>query len=83
MEGLLMLKNILKNSIILLLSLIASWALHYFIISNVLMRFMESSNILSISIMMFIAFIFYKEPGAVVPHAGICAGGVEQSMSLP
>ncbi|MBU3113690.1 VanZ family protein [Clostridium lacusfryxellense] len=55
-----MLKNILKNSIIILLSLIASWALHYFIISNVLMRFMESSNILSISIMMISAFIFYS-----------------------
>jgi hypothetical protein len=24
-----------------------------------------------------------EEPGAVVPHAGICEGGIEQSMSLP
>jgi hypothetical protein len=24
-----------------------------------------------------------EEPGAVIPHAGICEGGVEQSASLP
>ena len=24
-----------------------------------------------------------EEPGAVIPHAGICKGGVEQSASLP
>ncbi|MBW9159714.1 VanZ family protein [Clostridium tagluense] len=55
-----MVKNILKNSIILLLSLIASWALHYFVISEVLMRFMQSSIILSISIMIITAFILYS-----------------------
>jgi hypothetical protein len=26
---------------------------------------------------------FPEEPGAVIPHAGICEGGVEQSASLP
>ena len=24
-----------------------------------------------------------EEPGAVIPHAGICEGGVRQLMSLP
>jgi hypothetical protein len=24
-----------------------------------------------------------EEPGAVIPHAGICEGGVEKSASLP
>lgn len=51
--------NILRKSIIFLLSLFASWVLLYFVISEVIIRFMQSSVTLSLIIMFVIAFVFY------------------------
>jgi len=52
-------KNIFLKSMIFLFSLIASWVLCYFVISEVIIRFMNSSIILNLIILFIIAFIFY------------------------
>ncbi len=53
-------KNILGKLIVFLLSLFASWALLYFVISEFILRFTQSSNILNFIIMIFAAFLFYS-----------------------
>lgn len=54
-----MVKNFFEKALIFLLSLFASWALFYFVISEVLTRLMQPSIILCILIMLFVAFVFY------------------------
>lgn len=54
-----MVKIFFEKALIFLLSLFASWALFYFVISEVLTRLMQPSIILCIIIMFLIAFIFY------------------------
>jgi glycopeptide antibiotics resistance protein len=59
-------KNILGKLAILLLSLFTSWGLFYFIISEVITRFMSSSVTLSLIIMLSIAVVFYIAAVSIV-----------------